>query len=88
VSMPRAPIYIAPLLISLLLTAVPATVHAASAELTTSEGLQAVNGTELWVKRLGSGEPVVVVHGGPVLEHGYLLPERKVFKTQLAVGFE
>lgn len=23
---------------------------------------------------MGSGEPVVVVHGGPVLEHGYLLP--------------
>ncbi|MFQ5528498.1 MAG: alpha/beta fold hydrolase [Thermoanaerobaculia bacterium] len=39
-----------------------------------SEGLYAVNRTELWVKRLGSGEPVVVVHGGPVLEHGYLLP--------------
>ncbi|MCP4203580.1 MAG: alpha/beta fold hydrolase [bacterium] len=38
------------------------------------EGLEAVNGTELWVKRMGSGEPIVVVHGGPVLEHGYLLP--------------
>ncbi len=38
------------------------------------EGLAAINGTELWVKRMGSGEPIVVVHGGPVLEHGYLLP--------------
>jgi len=39
-----------------------------------AEGLEAVNGTELWVKRMGSGEPILVVHGGPVLEHGYLLP--------------
>jgi proline iminopeptidase len=38
------------------------------------EGLQPANGTELWVKRMGSGEPIVVVHGGPVLDHGYLLP--------------
>jgi proline iminopeptidase len=33
-----------------------------------------VTGTELFVKRLGSGEPILVVHGGPVLDHGYLLP--------------
>jgi proline iminopeptidase len=39
-----------------------------------TEGLRAVNGTELYVKRVGSGDPIVVVHGGPVLEHGYLLP--------------
>ena len=33
-----------------------------------------INGTELFVKRIGSGEPIIVVHGGPVLEHSYLLP--------------
>lgn len=38
------------------------------------EGLRSINGTELYVKRLGAGEPMIVVHGGPVLEHGYLLP--------------
>ena len=38
------------------------------------EQLLEVNGTELFVKRMGAGEPVVIVHGGPVLEHGYLLP--------------
>ncbi len=43
-------------------------------DLAVAEGLEAVNGTELWVKRMGSGEPILVVHGGPVLEHGYLLP--------------
>ena len=39
-----------------------------------TEELVEVNGTELFVKRMGSGEPLVIVHGGPVLEHGYLLP--------------
>ena len=39
-----------------------------------TEGLQSINGTELYVKRMGAGEPMVVVHGGPLLEHGYLVP--------------
>lgn len=38
-----------------------------------SEGLVALNGTEIYVKRMGSGEPVMIIHGGPMLEHGYLL---------------
>jgi proline iminopeptidase len=33
-----------------------------------------VNGTELFIRRMGAGEPIIVVHGGPVLEHGYFLP--------------
>ncbi|MEZ4703030.1 MAG: alpha/beta fold hydrolase [Rhodothermales bacterium] len=39
-----------------------------------TDGLMPINGTELYVKQMGAGEPIVVVHGGPVLEHGYLLP--------------
>jgi protein-L-isoaspartate(D-aspartate) O-methyltransferase len=35
--------------------------------------LLAVNGTRLFVHREGAGEPVVVVHGGPLLDHGYLV---------------
>lgn len=31
-----------------------------------------VNGTELFVKAIGNGEPIVVIHGGPVLDHSYL----------------
>lgn len=38
------------------------------------EGLLPVRGTELFVRRVGQGEPVLVVHGGPVMEHGYLAP--------------
>ncbi len=33
----------------------------------------AVNGTELFVHIEGTGEAVMVVHGGPVLDHGYLV---------------
>mgnify|MGYP003883354529 FL=1 len=33
-----------------------------------------LNGTNLWVRRIGSGAPIVVVHGGPLLDHGYLFP--------------
>jgi proline iminopeptidase len=53
----------------------PAIVEAEQAAASIStEGLRAINGTELFVKRIGDGPPIVVVHGGPVLEHGYLLP--------------
>lgn len=38
------------------------------------EGLLPVNGTELYVARVGAGDPVLVVHGGPLLDHGYLEP--------------
>ncbi|UCG87186.1 MAG: alpha/beta fold hydrolase [Gemmatimonadota bacterium] len=43
-------------------------------ERASEEGLRLINSTELYVKRIGSGEPIVVVHGGPMLDHGYLLP--------------
>lgn len=46
----------------------------ATSELSVTEQFVELNGTELFVKRMGAGEPIVVVHGGPVLEHGYLLP--------------
>lgn len=32
-----------------------------------------INGTELFVKRVGAGKPILIVHGGPILEHGYLV---------------
>ncbi len=33
-----------------------------------------VRGVELFVRRIGSGPPVVVLHGGPWAHHDYLLP--------------
>lgn len=38
-----------------------------------SDTLLPVNGTRLFVHREGAGEPVVVVHGGPLLDHGYMV---------------
>lgn len=38
-----------------------------------SDTLLSVGGTELFVHQEGSGPPLVVVHGGPVLDHGYLV---------------
>lgn len=35
--------------------------------------LLAVGGTELFVHAEGDGPPVLVVHGGPVLDHGYMV---------------
>ncbi|MBO6577094.1 MAG: alpha/beta hydrolase [Rhodothermales bacterium] len=38
------------------------------------QGVREVNGTQLFVREMGSGAPVLVVHGGPLMEHGYFLP--------------
>lgn len=34
-----------------------------------------VNGVRLYTRRIGSGPPVVVLHGGPGAHHDYLLPQ-------------
>lgn len=71
------------------LVALAAVAHAGACgedarELRVTEGLQPINGTELYIKRMGAGEPIVVVHGGPLLEHGYFLPHL----APLADGYE
>jgi proline iminopeptidase len=38
------------------------------------ESTARVRGVELFVRRIGSGPPVVVLHGGPGAHHDYLLP--------------
>ena len=39
-----------------------------------TEGVREINGTKLFVKVFGRGEPLLVVHGGPGLNHTYFLP--------------
>jgi proline iminopeptidase len=59
-----------------------------------SEGTIQVDGAELYYKTVGTGEPIVIVHGGPGMDHSYLLPGfaglaeqyRLVFYDQRALG--
>src|SRR6478736_882610 len=39
-----------------------------------SEGLQKINGTQLYLKTIGKGEPLLIVHGGPGMNHSYFMP--------------
>src|SRR2546425_2098836 len=38
-------------------------------------GLVAFDGVRLYTRRVGSGPPVVALHGGPGAHHDYLLPQ-------------
>jgi proline iminopeptidase len=40
-----------------------------------SDGYISINGHELYVREVGAGHPLVVLHGGPDFNHNYLLPE-------------
>ena len=46
-----------------------------SQELTIEEGLREINGTQLYTKVMGEGEPIVILHGGPGMDHTYFLPQ-------------
>lgn len=49
--------------------------------------LISLNGTELFVEIMGSGEPIIVIHGGPVLDHGYLEPHFKTLAESYQLVF-
>lgn len=46
------------------------------------DGYASINGTEIYYKRIGYGEPIVIVHGGPGLDHGYLVPYFEPFTSK------
>jgi len=46
-----------------------------------------INGTRLFVHREGSGDPAIVIHGGPVLDHGYLQPYLAPLGDELELVF-
>jgi len=58
------------------------------------EGMLAINGTTLYYHAIGKGEPVIVIHGGPVLDQSYLIDHfqelsknhRLIFYDQRASG--
>jgi proline iminopeptidase len=65
-----------------------------SAEQPIEKGYKIVNGVSLYYESIGEGVPIVVVHGGPGLDHSYLLPQmgelakgyRLIFYDQRAMG--
>jgi proline iminopeptidase len=50
----------------------------------TVDGMRLINGTQIYCKSIGTGTPLVIVHGGPGLDHSYLLPQME----QLADTYE
>src|SRR5439155_7023995 len=58
------------------------------------EGKKTVNGVELYYRAIGSGDTIIVLHGGPGLDHTELLPQyeelakdfRLLFYDQRACG--
>jgi proline iminopeptidase len=38
------------------------------------EGYKEINGVNLFFKVVGTGEPILIVHGGPAMNHDYFLP--------------
>lgn len=64
------------------------------AEVISKEGTIAVSGGSLYYIEIGEGEPIVILHGGPGLDHSYFLPQmealskkhRLIFFDQRACG--
>ena len=51
------------------------------------DGIKKINGTELYCKIIGTGEPILVVHGGPGLAHDYLFEPFKVLANNYKLVF-
>lgn len=51
------------------------------------EGLLSINGTELYVKVIGRGEPIIFLHGGPGLGFDYFLPQMENLKKDYKLIF-
>ena len=59
-----------------------------------TDGVLDINGAEIYHKGMGKGEPMIVVHGGPGMDHSYFLPQMEIlapyysliFYDQLASG--
>ena len=43
-----------------------------SVEIYSVDGMKEINETELYYKVVGEGEPILIIHGGPGLNHNYL----------------
>lgn len=50
-------------------------------------GLRKINGTSLYLSIKGSGDPLVVLHGGPGLNHSYFVPYLQGLEKKLRVVY-
>lgn len=51
------------------------------------EGFKTINGAKLYYKTIGKGEPLLFVHGGPVLDHSYFLPQMNILAQDYQLIF-
>jgi len=56
-------------------------------EVEISEETAEINGVKHYIKKMGSGEPIVVIHGGPGIFHNYLVPHFKTLAQYYQVIF-
>lgn len=68
------PIRAATLLACLIMVLVAAAADGASAQQRARQGLLSLEDARLFYEVVGNGDPIVVVHGGPGLDHAYLQP--------------
>lgn len=53
------------------------------------QGLTDVNGTSLFYHIIGKGEPVIIIHGGPVLDQSYLIDHfKELSKNRKLIFFD
>ncbi len=52
---------------------------------TKTEGLEEINGTQLFIDQEGKGEVLLVIHGGPGLNHSYFKPHLEQLATKFKV---
>ncbi|TAH41543.1 MAG: alpha/beta fold hydrolase [Bacteroidetes bacterium] len=57
------------------------------AEVATTEGYIPVQGGNLFFTGIGEGEPLVLVHGGPGLDHSYFLPQMELLAKKYKLIF-
>ena len=56
-------------------------------QLAVEEGTKNVNGVVLYYKIIGTGEPILIVHGGPGMDHSYFLPQMSVLAKHYRLIF-
>ncbi len=92
--MPRLPRYSGSRRYWAMIALVAISVTMLCAQQPVEKGYKFVNGVNLYYETLGEGIPIVIVHGGPGMDHSYMLPQmgklaksyKLIFYDQRAMG--